>query len=142
MFEVLVGTIVLNDNKVLMVQEVKEEAKGLLNIPAGHLEANETLVDAAKREVLEETGFNVEITELIDTQYFEGKNKNYVTFIFRGKIENRGADEHELKFDYYEIDYIRQNTHLLRKDKLILSALDKLNNGSADAIRILNNKPF
>ena len=142
MFEILVGTIVLNDNKVLMVQEVKEEAKGLLNIPAGHLEANETLVDAAKREVLEETGFNVEITELIDTQYFEGKNKNYVTFIFRGKIENRGADEHELKFDYYEIDYIRQNTHLLRKDKLILSALDKLNNGSADATRILNNKPF
>ena len=43
MFEILVATVIVKDNKVLMVKERKEEVKGLLNLPAGHLEKNETL---------------------------------------------------------------------------------------------------
>ena len=45
MFEVLVATVIVKDNKVLMVKETKEEVKGLLNLPAGHLEKNETLIE-------------------------------------------------------------------------------------------------
>ncbi len=34
-------------------------AKATWNQPAGHLEANETLIQAAQRELWEETGFNL-----------------------------------------------------------------------------------
>ncbi|TXG80385.1 MAG: NUDIX domain-containing protein, partial [Rhodocyclaceae bacterium] len=38
--------------------------------PAGHLEPNETLVEAARRETLEETGWEVEIQALLGASLF------------------------------------------------------------------------
>jgi 8-oxo-dGTP pyrophosphatase MutT (NUDIX family) len=46
---------------------VEERIRGelVLNQPAGHLEPDESLADAARRETLEETGWTVELTDLI-----------------------------------------------------------------------------
>ena len=55
---VTVATVVADDDRFLMVEEeVHGELR--LNQPAGHLEAGEDLVDAAVRETLEETGWEV-----------------------------------------------------------------------------------
>lgn len=58
---VTVATIVEDQGRFLMVEEW---AGGLavLNQPAGHLEADESLSQAALRETLEETGWDVELT--------------------------------------------------------------------------------
>lgn len=61
---VTVATVVADGDRFLMVEE---EIRGELryNQPAGHLEPDESLVQAAVRETLEETGWDVELQHLI-----------------------------------------------------------------------------
>jgi 8-oxo-dGTP pyrophosphatase MutT (NUDIX family) len=61
---VTVATVVPHAGRFLLVEETIR-GKLVLNQPAGHLEENETLVQAAVRETLEETGWTVELTGLI-----------------------------------------------------------------------------
>ncbi len=58
---VTVATIVEDQGRFLLVEELAD-GKQVLNQPAGHLEANETLCEAAVRETLEETGWDVQLT--------------------------------------------------------------------------------
>src|SRR3989344_3310652 len=90
------------DGKVLMVQE-KGQAWGLWSIPIGHVDEGETPKEAAKREVKEETGYNIGITERLgqqvvsDTEYKGGekdKGRGIEITFFRGKITGG-----ELKLD-------------------------------------------
>ena len=56
---VTVACVVHARGKFLVVEE-SINGKALWNQPAGHLEANETLLQAAKRELWEETGIHAE----------------------------------------------------------------------------------
>ena len=58
---VTVATIVEDNGRFLMVEEFAE-GRAVFNQPAGHLEADESLIQAALRETLEETGWDVELT--------------------------------------------------------------------------------
>ncbi|MCL7462001.1 NUDIX hydrolase [Pseudomonas sp. NW5] len=58
---VTVATVVEDQGRFLLVEE-HAEGRVVLNQPAGHLEANESLLEAALRETLEETGWEVELT--------------------------------------------------------------------------------
>jgi 8-oxo-dGTP pyrophosphatase MutT (NUDIX family) len=61
---VTVATVIQTDGKFLLVEE--QTAQGLaLNQPAGHLDPDEDLVQAAVRETLEETGWHVRIKGLL-----------------------------------------------------------------------------
>lgn len=53
------------DGRYLLVRETKAAARGRLALPAGSLEADESVEQAAVREVLEETGLAVEVTGLL-----------------------------------------------------------------------------
>jgi 8-oxo-dGTP pyrophosphatase MutT (NUDIX family) len=61
---ITVATIVEDNGRFLFVEEHKQD-KWVLNQPAGHLEDNETLREAAIRETLEETGWDVELTGVV-----------------------------------------------------------------------------
>ena len=71
--EVIVGTIILKDNKVLMVKETKKECYGKLAFPAGHLKDEEDVLEGAKRELMEETGYTAEIKKAFPLITFSGK---------------------------------------------------------------------
>ncbi|WP_068827825.1 NUDIX hydrolase [Pseudomonas sp. BMS12] len=58
---VTVATIVEDHGRFLLVEELAD-GRAVLNQPAGHLEADESLIEAALRETLEETGWQVELT--------------------------------------------------------------------------------
>jgi 8-oxo-dGTP diphosphatase len=51
-----VGAIVFRDDTVLLVKRVNHPGKGLWAIPGGRVKLGETLKEAARREVKEETG--------------------------------------------------------------------------------------
>lgn len=61
---VTVAAIVARDGKFLFVEETVG-SRTVLNQPAGHWEAGETLVEAVVREVLEETAWDIEPTALL-----------------------------------------------------------------------------
>lgn len=58
---ITVATVIEDNGRFLLVEEMAE-GKAVFNQPAGHLEANESLLQAAVRETLEETGWDVELT--------------------------------------------------------------------------------
>ena len=59
-----VACVVEQDGRFLLVEEYSN-GKRVLNQPAGHLEPDESIVEGAQRETLEETGWQVEITDLL-----------------------------------------------------------------------------
>ncbi len=70
---VTVATLVEKDNKFLMVNEAPNGHE-VYNQPAGHLDENESVLNAAKRETLEETGWEVEITNYLGLYRHIAKN--------------------------------------------------------------------
>jgi 8-oxo-dGTP pyrophosphatase MutT (NUDIX family) len=84
---VTVATIVERDGKLLVVEE--ETSAGLcLNQPAGHLEAGESIVDAAVRETIEETGYRVRVDALVGIYRWRapGSAATYVRFAFAARV--------------------------------------------------------
>ena len=61
-----VGIVVLDKDSVLLVRRGKPPRKGMWSLPGGIQEVGETVFEAARREVQEETGLEVEILGLID----------------------------------------------------------------------------
>lgn len=72
---VIAGCLIVRDGKILMVKEAKKRCYGQWNFPAGHVEENELVTNAAIREVYEETGCKVKITGVlpISTVYLKEK---------------------------------------------------------------------
>ena len=62
--DVTVATIVVRDGRVLCVEE-RVAGQIVINQPAGHLEPDESLFDAALRETREETGWDVRLTAFV-----------------------------------------------------------------------------
>jgi len=63
--KIFVSVAIRDADRVLLVQEGKQESLGLWNLPGGHLEFGETLQAGAAREVKEETGLEVSLSGLI-----------------------------------------------------------------------------
>lgn len=62
--EVTVAAIVEREGRFLFIEE-RVHGVLLLNQPAGHLEADETLLDAVRRETLEESAWEIEPLALV-----------------------------------------------------------------------------
>jgi len=75
---ITVATIIEDSGRFLFVEELKA-GKLVLNQPAGHLEANETLREAALREPLEETGWEVQLTGVVGVYLYTAPS-NGVTY--------------------------------------------------------------
>lgn len=61
-----VGAVVVDRERVLLVQRGHEPSKGKWSLPGGILELGESLSEGVAREVLEETGLVVETVELVE----------------------------------------------------------------------------
>ncbi|MCC8538259.1 NUDIX hydrolase [Xanthomonas axonopodis pv. poinsettiicola] len=80
--DVTVATVVVRDGRLLQVEE-RIGGRLLLNQPAGHLEPDESLLEAAVRETLEETGWDVRPTHFIGTyQWLAPTGQCYLRFAF------------------------------------------------------------
>ena len=76
--------LIERDNQLLLLQRNHEPWKGSWMLPAGYVEADEDPQDAAHREVLEETGLIVELSEFIKAYYFSDDPRgNGVAFVYK-----------------------------------------------------------
>ncbi|KAF0804169.1 MutT/NUDIX family protein [Alcanivorax xiamenensis] len=67
---ITVATVVEQDGRLLFVRE-HQDGELVLNQPAGHVEFGEDLMQAAYRETLEETAWQVEVTDLLGWYIFQ-----------------------------------------------------------------------
>jgi 8-oxo-dGTP diphosphatase len=61
-----VGGVVIVDGRALLIRRGNPPLEGEWSIPGGTLEVGETLLDAVRRELAEETGIEVRVGELIE----------------------------------------------------------------------------
>ena len=81
--DVTVATVVVRDGRLLCVEE-RANGHLVINQPAGHLEPDESLLEAAIRETREETGWNVRITHVVGAYQWKATEtgRHYLRFAF------------------------------------------------------------
>lgn len=100
--DVTVACVVVRDGRLLVVEE-QVRGRVVLNQPAGHLEPDETLLEAARRETLEETGWHVEPSAFIGAYQWKSPDldgepgRHYLRMAFAAEPlrhePERGLDE-------------------------------------------------
>jgi ADP-ribose pyrophosphatase YjhB (NUDIX family) len=97
---VTASVILMQDEKILMVQEGKKQSENLWNFPGGRFEKHESVFDCAVRECLEETGYTVQLTSLLSMYKYISYGKwDMIRYVFFVK-EISKQDEfwhHEIK---------------------------------------------
>ncbi|MEN8175990.1 MAG: NUDIX hydrolase [Pseudomonadota bacterium] len=81
-----VAAVISDGDRFLMVEEAPRQGTSLFNQPAGHLEDGETLVEAAHREVREETAWGFVPLGLVGVYKWRvpAANLTYVRYCFHG----------------------------------------------------------
>ena len=85
---VTVAAVAMRDGRFLVVEE-NSNGRIVINQPAGHLEKDETLMDAVRREVMEETAWKFE-PEYIVGLYMYTNHREEITYLrvcFAGTCE-------------------------------------------------------
>jgi 8-oxo-dGTP diphosphatase len=92
-----VGGVVIEDGRALLIRRGSEPLRGEWSIPGGTLELGESLEQGVARELLEETGLEVRVVELIEVfdRIFEGDETSA-----GGTLEKKRPKYHYVIADY------------------------------------------
>lgn len=91
-----VGGVVIENGRTLLIRRGSEPLRGQWSIPGGTLELGESLQDGVARELLEETGLQVRVLDLIEV--FDR--------IFTEAGDGGGGSPQKPRFHYVIIDYL------------------------------------
>ncbi len=80
--ELTVLCLLEKDGRVLLQDRVKDDWHGYA-LPGGHVEPGESFVEAAVREMREETGLTIKDPRLAGVKQFPIEGGRYVVFLFR-----------------------------------------------------------
>jgi 8-oxo-dGTP pyrophosphatase MutT (NUDIX family) len=125
------GGVVVRDGEVVVIVPTRRAADGsrVLALPKGHVDGKETPVQAATREVREETGIVAEpVTELGETRYWyrrDGRTigKAVAFFLFRhleGDIADHDDEVEEVRWLPLE-QAARELSHSAERDIVSLA---------------------
>ena len=141
---VIAGCYVVKDNKILMVKEAKKICYGQWNFPAGKVEENELITDAAIREVYEETNCKVKLTGVlpISTIIFpDGETAILIEFTADIIEENIKFDANEiLDVKWIDIEEVKNMSEReLRGYDTSIQLIKDFENKKVYPIEIFNN---
>src|SRR5712672_657777 len=98
------GGIVLRREKTPLIAVVRLRKRDEWVLPKGKLDDGETPRDAAEREVLEETGHEVDVHEFLGTLVYESGGRFKVVHYWR--METSGEQAHALMDDVKAVDWL------------------------------------
>ena len=87
--DAFVGVVLLDDhNRIYLIKEddKNEIGKGRWNLPGGSIDGNESLEAAAKREVMEETGYKAKINSLVGCYRCQKGNASWIYTVFDASV--------------------------------------------------------
>ncbi|WP_286267238.1 NUDIX hydrolase [Thalassotalea atypica] len=138
-----VAAIVHCQGKFLVVEEI-EHGKRVFNQPAGHIEANESLVCAIKRELKEETGLRLEPDYLSGVYYFHRSDLSlyFLRFCFVFELEEQQAgtpeDDEILANHWFSYDEIIEKNDQLRS-AMVLDCIEDYLSGQKMPLSMLKS---
>jgi len=127
-----VAAIVEDNGKFLLVEEITERGHRF-NQPAGHLENNETLIEAVIRETLEETAYSFTPESLLGIYHWkhEHNDTTYLRFAYIGSVSNHQPnmtlDEGIIRTVWMSVEEMRSNAMLMRSPQVLSCVEDYLN---------------
>ncbi len=138
---VTVAAVIEEHGKFLLVEELVD-GKKVLNQPAGHLEPNESFLNAVIRETEEETAtiFSPEYLVGLYRWILTEKNRTYIRLSFAGKIlktlENQPLDTDIIRTRWLTYEEIIQQKEQLRSP-LVLECIDDYRQGKRFPLEFL-----
>lgn len=141
---ITVAAIIEYNQKFILVSDKTTE--GLkLNQPAGHVEANESILEATTREVKEETSLDFIPEHLIGVYYFQANaNNTYVRFCFSGSLNDytkmpqpSATDEDVVAVDWYLESEIRAKS-AEHRSPIVLRCLNDYLAGKKFPLEVIN----
>lgn len=127
-----VAAIVEKNGQFLLVEETTDRGNRF-NQPAGHLEDNETIIEAVIRETLEETSYRFTPQALLGVYHWkhEHNDTTYLRFAFIGEASHHQPtltlDDGIIRAVWMSIDEIREKADLMRSPQVITCIEDYLN---------------
>lgn len=127
-----VAAIVEDQGKFLLVEETTDRGNRF-NQPAGHLEDNETLIEAVIRETLEETAYTFKPESLLGIYHWkhEHNDTTYLRFAYIGSVSNHqpnlALDDGIIRAVWMSVDEIRSKHALMRSPQVLTCIEDYLN---------------
>ena len=124
-----VGGIIFIDNKAVLIKRKHPPEAGRWTIPGGRIRVGERIDDALKREILEETGIEIEVKRLVEVAEKVVRDDNdriqyhyiildYLCEFVSGKI-NASSDAEEVRTvnmeDIDELDLIDGTKEVITK---------------------------
>ena len=140
---ITVATVVEKDGRFLFVKEHAEK-RIVLNQPAGHLEMDESLIQAAIRETLEETGWDIEISYLLGIHLYTAPSNNvtYQRICFAGRAlqqrPNYTLDQGIIGPVWLTRDELLEQ-HELWRSPMVLRSVDDYLSGTRFSLDIFKN---
>lgn len=118
----IAGCVLKKDDMYLLVQEKNPKVYGKWNLPAGYVDADETPVQAAIREVQEETGLIVEAKKEIFTEQLLDAGREFHIFsadIMSGELRPQPDEILDAQWFSMEDIYRLQKDQKLRSDWMV-----------------------
>ena len=132
---IVAGGLIEKDNKYLLVQEANPKCYGKWNLPAGHLEVGETILEGAIREIKEETNCDVKLTGVCQIGNRKRTDLAFVSVIFTAKLLHEATavtrpDEIlDVKWFSYEEVIALHNSGSIRNSDLLVGTIENYRNG-------------
>lgn len=138
-----VAAVIEQDGKFLLVEEMVD-GKKVLNQPAGHLEPNESILDAVIRETEEETAHIFQPEQLVGLYRWKlsERDRTYLRLTFSGKIiktlENQALDADIIRTIWLSYEEIMQKIDHLRSP-LVLECINDYRQGKRYSLDLLKD---
>lgn len=130
-----VACVIEDAGRYLMVEERdKHSGARVFNQPAGHLERGESLLDAARRETLEETGWQVALVGVLGVALYtapgNGVTYHRTTFVGRPlqQLANTVIDPDILAVHWLDYAAVKANSDRMRSP-LVIACIERHRQG-------------
>jgi len=127
--------------RFLMVEE-HSSGRVVFNQPAGHVEEDEAILDAVRREALEETGWDIEPEHFLGLYTYKApaNGVTYYRFCFIGKARQQVTEELDrgiIAAHWLSLEDIRQLGDKLRSP-LVIQSIEDYRNGRCYPLDVIS----
>ena len=146
--DVTVAAVIMHHQQFLMVEEYNHYGQRVFNQPAGHLEHNESVIQAIKREVLEETGFHFKPEAFIGCYFLSpaDNGRHYLRLCFSGCVDKQQPaqpQDTDIIATHWMTEQQISHSHFPLRSSLVLKSIRDYLSGQhypLNAFHFINNE--